>query len=817
MIQFYDLFIGDKKITNADDISRAVEDISTNTQAISDIYDELDKLQNTESTPDSIRNIIAEYLSNISANDIEVIDASSYFTEDNVEDVLVELYEMISDTEDQGVVTATVDTDLLDYQAQYNFYQNNVNIAKITIPKDLHVTGGSIQDKSGTKYLVLETDDGDININVASLVDYLTGGNTAEVSITVNANTHLIGATINKISSSKVEYSTNVSVNDVIDELDSDKADKTELTSNNISTGSSDLQTDLRANATAIANINTTIGDTSGIESGDTLIDYIDNQISFDSLNSSVTAESGKAISGLTIEDGLITNADKINLTAQNISYDLNNSVKDKLDTLSSDLSSLETYIGNIPDDEQGNEQTLVEYVDSKVNSIELTAENVTVDDVAHNYDGIDKNVEAILAFLAVKSSFTEVEDDPNLKLFAFHYSENNSDPDSVTYPDGYANSNYTDPFYVNLSTGVPHYGDWADSKASFLFPKSCMLKYDGTVDYYLDENDNTKKLDGTASDVTNSSYGGNAMMEWAQEDETIYWGIYPDNDSKGFTFVVGNQAKDENMKPWNHYNCLNRVAKHWYTPKYVGSYSASNNILRSLSGYYPIYNKTIEQADQYAANNNLLPEYPIWGTETYVDWLFIQCMCVLISKSMNTSAKFGYGYDSDNRVSSGAMNTSGMFFGRGYQQNNRVKVFGMEDLWGNYQRPVRGLIADPGNGIIKCKLTYGQQDGSTVNGYNYNGTGYIYAGTYPEHIAGQEVGYVSHMNIGNKYLTPSVLSGTSTTYYCGKVFINAPTTILFCSLFGGCWDGISGVFSQSFTSKGNTAYGPSLSCKPYQ
>ncbi|MCR5824800.1 MAG: hypothetical protein K6G60_10255, partial [Lachnospiraceae bacterium] len=69
---------------------------------------------------------------------------------------------------------------------------------------------------------------------------------------------------------------------------------------------------------------------------------------------------------------------------------------------------------------------------------------------------------------------------------FAFHYSENDSSPASVSYPAGYDNSEFTDPFYVDLSTGEPHYGDWASAKANFLFPRSCMLKYDGTVDYYL-------------------------------------------------------------------------------------------------------------------------------------------------------------------------------------------------------------------------------------------------------------------------------------------------------------------------------------------
>lgn len=53
-------------------------------------------------------------------------------------------------------------------------------------------------------------------------------------------------------------------------------------------------------------------------------------------------------------------------------------------------------------------------------------------------------------------------------------------------------------------------YGSWENA---FFMPKPCMLKSNGKVDYYLDPNDYTKKLDGTASDISNPNYDGNAMM----------------------------------------------------------------------------------------------------------------------------------------------------------------------------------------------------------------------------------------------------------------------------------------------------------------
>ena len=46
--------------------------------------------------------------------------------------------------------------------------------------------------------------------------------------------------------------------------------------------------------------------------------------------------------------------------------------------------------------------------------------------------------------------------------------------------------------------------------------PRPCMLKYDGTVDYYLNPDDYTLKENGEASDVSNTAYEGNAMMEFS-------------------------------------------------------------------------------------------------------------------------------------------------------------------------------------------------------------------------------------------------------------------------------------------------------------
>ena len=69
-------------------------------------------------------------------------------------------------------------------------------------------------------------------------------------------------------------------------------------------------------------------------------------------------------------------------------------------------------------------------------------------------------------------------------------------------------------PMAVNQSTGDYSLNSWKDSFIISSF-RPVMLKYDGTVDYELNHDDQTKKLDGTTeSDISNTSYGGNAMVE---------------------------------------------------------------------------------------------------------------------------------------------------------------------------------------------------------------------------------------------------------------------------------------------------------------
>ena len=403
--------------------------------------------------------------------------------------------------------------------------------------------------------------------------------------------------------------------------------------------------------------------------------------------------------------------------------------------------------------------------------------------------------------------------------LFAVHYSESNSNPDSCNYPAGYSNSEFTDPFYVNLSTGKPHWGDWASPLAKFLIPKSCMLKTDGTVDYYLDEDNNKLKLDGTASDNGNLSYGGNAMMEWGQEGKRIYWTLIPDASGKGWTWVVGDGEYDGLLHPWNHIAYDGSINYHFYLPKYKNSY-VYNNKARSMTGYQPSASATRQNERTYARANNATSDV-IWDVFPYADWFFLDMMCVLFSKSLATQLKFGRGFvdytwnnKNDAKVS-GGMDTKGLFYGdsNGGTSGLGVKVFGTEHPWGNGWTGITGLIN--ASGTVKAKLCYGKADGTTVDDYNFGGNGYMPQGT----IGGTSGGYIKNMNITSMGLTPKTISGSDSTYYGDGAWFNNSQTVSL-ALVGGGWfyASLCGAFYCDLTDSASYAdarVGSALSCKP--
>ncbi|MEG1525885.1 MAG: hypothetical protein RR475_12870, partial [Clostridia bacterium] len=142
------------------------------------------------------------------------------------------------------------------------------------------------------------------------------------------------------------------------------------------------------------------------------------------------------------------------------------------------------------------------------------------------------------------------------------------------------------------------------------------------------------------------------------------------------------------------------------------------------------------------------------------------------------------------------------------------VKVFGMENWWGNLWRRTAGWIVE--NGVQKVKITRGTHDGSTTNDYNITGNGYkSIAGATP---SGTNGGYISSMKNENFGRLPVVASGSATTFESDGLYFNVSG--VFYAFVGGYWNNplVVGPFFAYLTYAASTAtadYGAALSCKP--
>ena len=389
------------------------------------------------------------------------------------------------------------------------------------------------------------------------------------------------------------------------------------------------------------------------------------------------------------------------------------------------------------------------------------------------------------------------------LRVYGWHVDPSKSDPaQAVTY---LVDAVGKTPASMGASTFS--YGDWADA---FFMPKPCMLKYDGTVDYYLDPNDYTKKADGTASDIADPNYGGNAMMEWP-----LIWYKFEAGsaDGEGY-FYCSNTQVDSSYKCWCNYDANDNIIPHFYTAIYNGT---GTNKLRSLSGVKLTTGNgsggTVVDTEVARATANNTTEKVEWYTDVLSDRLLINALMILISKSLNTQTAFGRGLDAGdasdkNNYTTGTLNDKGLFWGNPSNGWNCVKTFGMENWYGCVWRRTAGMIGTSSG--YKIKLTYGTADGSTAIGYTAAGTGYIDISNRPTNG-----GYITKMQFNDKGFFPKVLGGSPSTYWPDNFYEGTRY-----ACFGGCYaDGLrAGSFSidlqtQSWNPQQNIS--TSLSCKP--
>lgn len=409
--------------------------------------------------------------------------------------------------------------------------------------------------------------------------------------------------------------------------------------------------------------------------------------------------------------------------------------------------------------------------------------------------------------------------------IYAFHIDGAEGDPAAkVTYLKDAVGMK---PAKMNFTSGEFDYGSW---KNAFFMPRPCMVKSNGNIDYYLDENDYSKKADGSASDIADTSYAGNAMMEWGRDGKKIWMKIVPDaGDANSATFYIADHQVDSTFHDWPFHNCKGVSVDHFYTPIYNGSVvnDGTNDVLRSLSGQAVCKTKNASTELTMAGRNNPGSD-ELWSTENYADIVLINALLTLIGKSTNTRAVFGEGLHTggteaiNDNFRTGVHNAKGLFYGTNSgaisdgSYGNAVKVFGMENWWGFQWRRYHGHVMVDGS--QKVKLTYGTEDGSTAAGYNLTGADYITIGATPTGTSGQYCDKYEFTENGAFPKDADNTKATASTHYCDGFWFNNSGARVPCRGGYSYYGSLDGAWSVTLNCDASAAgwyIGAALSCKP--
>ena len=343
-----------------------------------------------------------------------------------------------------------------------------------------------------------------------------------------------------------------------------------------------------------------------------------------------------------------------------------------------------------------------------------------------------------------------------SLYRYGIKIDKNNSNPNTrVEY---LYNAIDKTPAYMDFSTGQFNYGDWEDFCTDI--NKPVMLKYNGEVDYELDRNDQTKKAsDGSASDVSNTAYEGNAMSQFKR----LWIKQYEDNDYEYIIFSNGQYDSDYKAHAFTNEN--DEIQDYMYRYMYDGSYVAPR--LRSLATGSTMVDESGDTEISRAEAN---------GDGWYIEYKsqrdFVMYLLWLISKSTADQEKYGTGNSNSGTVyGPGETVEKGQFHG---DDDGRefVKVFYIENFWGNTWNRLAGMLLI--NGVIHTRLK---------PPYNNDGTGYIDTGVTPSGTSGE---YLKDAKVlSDAGFIPDNTDGSATTYYTCGLWFNTDSTTKY-ALVGG-------------------------------
>ena len=297
---------------------------------------------------------------------------------------------------------------------------------------------------------------------------------------------------------------------------------------------------------------------------------------------------------------------------------------------------------------------------------------------------------------------------------------------------------------------------------------KPCIMK-DGVVQGYLNPNDFTKYKDGSSAPITDATY--DVMIEFPR------MGLNISTSGDVITVKITEAPNSGSFQYYAHKR--GSTQKDYF---YLGAYLAtgSSNKIGSNSGLEPLADTTLTDFITYAHNRDT--GYEIMG---FYQWTYIQALYILKYGNLNSQVALGQGFVAGEfALTTGECNAKGMCYGNASSKTDRVKLFGLEDCWGNLTQLISGFYCDSNYNLLTTTDNFStDEDPNSWEFINSSGLDSDVTGLYLSKAQGTNNGGFS----------PIICDGDPDTYY-------SDVATLFASCFplvggGYCIDDYAGIF----------------------
>lgn len=331
---------------------------------------------------------------------------------------------------------------------------------------------------------------------------------------------------------------------------------------------------------------------------------------------------------------------------------------------------------------------------------------------------------------------------------------------------------------YADNAASMIKGSDAWDEMPIFKDIRPCVFQ-NGEVKYYLNPNDWTQKY-GSSQPAILTGEDGDVMIEVPKFAYKI--------SSTNTTITVSVSNDDsiiENDSEYT-YDAFSRLEEGDLDYFYKGAFKGSldnDGKLRSIIAAKPANNKTIAAFRSAARLNG-----QHYQQSTYAQLKALQCLYLVkygnrdgqtaVGKGVvGASESYITGYNVTGVGSTNNDNStlkSGMTFGTTANSTTHMRLFGIEDFWGNIWEWVDGLTTDGSRNLITSWNSFSGED-TTITSI-----------TTPSGVTANSNGYVNNV-IGNTAagFMPISFSGSSSTYWADHGVFYASCVLY----FGGMWD----------------------------